>query len=126
MQYRKLGKSTLEISRIGLGGMSLKPGNESAGEVIQKAIEHGINFFDTADLYDKGENEILVGNAIKEFRHKIILATKVGNEWKADGKSWEWNPHKEYILKAVDKSLHRLKTDHIDLYQLHGGTIDDP
>jgi aryl-alcohol dehydrogenase-like predicted oxidoreductase len=126
MQYSKLGHSSLQISRIGFGTMSLKPGNKSAELIIEKAIEHGVNFFDTADLYDKGENEIMVGKAIRDHRRKIILATKAGNEWKVDGSSWQWNPRKEYILKAIDKSLQRLKTDYIDLYQLHGGTIEDP
>ena len=126
MEYRRLANSTLEISRIGFGTMSLKPADDSARLVIHKAIAHGINFFDTADLYDKGENEILVGKAIKTHRQKLILATKVGNEWNADGKAWSWNPRKEYILKAVDRSLQRLGTDYIDLYQLHGGTIEDP
>jgi aryl-alcohol dehydrogenase-like predicted oxidoreductase len=86
----------------------------------------GINYFDTADLYDKEMNESVVGKALKGIRAQIILATKVGNQWRADGSGWDWNPRKEYIMKAVEESLSRLQTDHIDLYQLHGGTIDDP
>src|SRR5690606_22239989 len=57
---------------------------------------------------------------------KIILASKVGNQWRSDGSTWDWKASKPYILKTVDASLARLKTDYIDLYQLHGGTIDDP
>ena len=86
----------------------------------------GINFFDTADLYEKGENERRVGRALKEKRKEIILATKVGNQWRSDGSGWDWNPSKEYILTSVEQSLLRLGTDYIDLYQLHGGTINDP
>lgn len=95
-------------------------------DMIHQAIELGINFFDTADLYDKGMNEVMVGKALKEKRDKIILATKAGNQWRADGSGWDWNPSKEYILKSAEASLKRLQTDHIDLFQLHGGTIDDP
>ena len=68
----------------------------------------------------------MVGRALKEKRTEILLATKVGNQWKADGSGWEWNPKKSYILESVEGSLRRLGTDYIDLYQLHGGTIDDP
>lgn len=126
MVYQQLGKSDLTISRIGFGCMSLKPGNGENKKILHHAIELGINYFDTADLYDKGANEELLGNVFKRKRDKVILATKVGNQWKEDGSSWKWNPHKDYILKAVEKSLQRLQTGHIDLYQLHGGTIDDP
>lgn len=124
MEYKKLGRSDLKISRIGFGCMSLE--EVSAAELLAKAVDGGINFFDTADLYEKGRNEEWVGAALKPVRKKIILATKVGNQWKADGTGWEWNPRKEYILAAVEKSLRRLQTDYIDLYQLHGGTLDDP
>lgn len=95
-------------------------------DMIHRAIDLGINFFDTADLYNKGLNEEMVGKAIKQKRDNIILATKVGNQWRADGSGWDWNPSKEYILQSAEGSLKRLQTDHIDLYQLHGGTMDDP
>ncbi len=126
MKYRKAGKSSLELSEIGFGCMSLRPGDVEATAVIHHAIEKGINFFDTADLYDKGENELLVGKALAGKRKQVILATKVGNQWRPDGSGWDWNPRKEYILASIDRSLERLQTDYIDLYQLHGGTINDP
>ena len=127
MEYQKLGNSSLHISRIGLGCMSLDPERESNGiKIIHRAIELGVNYFDTADLYNKGLNEILVGKALQSKRKEIVLATKVGNQLRADGSGWDWNPRKEYIIKAVEDSLHRLQTDYIDLYQLHGGTIEDP
>jgi aryl-alcohol dehydrogenase-like predicted oxidoreductase len=106
--------------------MSLGQDQQANAELIRQAFEQGINFFDTADLYDRGWNETSVGQSIRDFRKEVILATKVGNQWRADGSGWDWNPRKEYILTAVDQSLKRLKTDYIDLYQLHGGTIDDP
>jgi aryl-alcohol dehydrogenase-like predicted oxidoreductase len=107
--------------------MSLsKTPDAEAAAIIHTAVDAGINYFDTADLYDKGANEELIGKLLKPVRSKIVLATKVGNQWKNDGSGWDWNPTKDYILKAVDESLRRLQTDYIDLYQLHGGTIEDP
>lgn len=126
MEYQQLGKSTLNISRIGFGCMSLKADLAGSNQLIKRATELGINYFDTADLYDKGENEKLIGQALKENRKEIIIATKVGNQWRPDGTALEWNPTKSYILSAVEKSLTRLATDYIDLYLLHGGTIQDP
>jgi aryl-alcohol dehydrogenase-like predicted oxidoreductase len=126
MEYRKLGKSALQVSRIGFGAMSLKSDMGSAKNVLHRALDLGINYFDTADLYEKGENEKLIGAAFKEKRKDVIIASKVGNQWRADGSGWDWNPNKEYILASVEGSLQRLNTDYIDLYQLHGGTIQDP
>lgn len=126
MQYHLLGKSTLSVSEIGFGCMSLGGDQTENTQLIRQAFDRGINFFDTADLYDKGWNEESVGKAVKGFREEVILATKVGNQWKADSSGWVWNPRKSYILEAVNQSLRRLQTDYIDLYQLHGGTIDDP
>lgn len=126
MHYNQLGKSNIKISEVSFGCMSLKGSKKENIQLIHQAIEHGINYFDTADLYDAGENEKVVGEALKGLRQDVVLATKVGNELRADGSGWDWNPRKSYILKAVDKSLKRLKTDYIDLYQLHGGTLDDP
>jgi aryl-alcohol dehydrogenase-like predicted oxidoreductase len=126
MNYRQLGKSDLQISQIGFGCMSLKGGQDENEKIIHRAIELGINYFDTADLYDKGMNEVSVGKALKGKRDEVVLATKVGNQWREDGSGWDWNPNKSYILSCVEGSLKRLQTDVIDLYQLHGGTIEDP
>ncbi|MDP4286083.1 MAG: aldo/keto reductase [Bacteroidota bacterium] len=125
MQYKILGKSTLNISRIGFGCMSLKPGQPDFENLINVAIDKGINYFDTADLYDKGLNEVNLGKALKGKRDQVIIATKTGNQWRADGSGWDWNPRKTYILKSVEESLKRLQIDCIDLYQSHGGTIED-
>jgi aryl-alcohol dehydrogenase-like predicted oxidoreductase len=126
MKYRLLTQSQIKLSEIGLGCMSLRPENANSKLVIEAAISGGINFLDTADLYDEGWNEKAVGQAIKGVRSQLVLATKVGNEWRKDGSGWDWNPRKNYIIKAVEQSLSRLQTDYIDLYQLHGGTIEDP
>ncbi|MFL5739221.1 MAG: aldo/keto reductase [Flavisolibacter sp.] len=126
MEYKQLGKSSLMVSRIGFGCMSLKSSTPDADRILKTAVEEGINYFDTADLYEQGANESMIGKAFRQERKKIIIATKVGNQWKEDGSGWIWNPSKKYILQSVEKSLQRLQTDYIDLYQLHGGTIDDP
>lgn len=125
MRYNQLGNSTLEISEIGFGCMSLSGTEPEQADILHHAMDLGINFFDTADLYNKGMNEISVGKALKAKRNKVILATKVGNQWRPDGSGWDWNPRKDYILNTVEGSLKRLQTDCIDLYQLHGGTIND-
>lgn len=124
---KKLGHSALQVAPIGLGSMSLKGGATKQNvEILQQAIELGINYFDTADLYERGMNEDMIGQALASIRDKVILATKVGNQWRSDGSTWDWKASKPYIIKAVEASLARLNTDYIDLYQLHGGTIEDP
>lgn len=125
MKKRPLGSSDLLVSEIGLGCMSLGTEEENAKSIIDEAIDLGINFFDTADLYDRGLNEEFVGKALKSRRKDIILATKVGNRFEEGKDGWYWDPSKAYIKEAVKNSLRRLGTDYIDLYQLHGGTIED-
>lgn len=125
MNYRTLGKSTINISEISLGCMSLPPIAEEAKQVIDLAVDAGITYFDTADLYDRGENEKVVGEALKAHRNNIILATKVGNRWEDGKDGWGWDTSASYINDAVRQSLRRLQTDYIDVYQLHGGTLDD-
>ncbi len=105
--------------------MSLPSNQIVSDKIIQVALENGINYFDTADLYNKGENEKIVGNALKRNRQNIILATKVGNRLNNSGDGWSWDPTKEWITDAVHASLKRLQTDYIDVYQLHGGTMED-
>ncbi|WP_422123458.1 aldo/keto reductase [Planococcus sp. X10-3] len=126
MKRNPLGNSTLEVSEIALGCMSLPNDENEARAIVDSALDGGINYFDTADFYGKGKNEEVVGNAIGNRRHDIILATKVGNEWHRDSDEVQWNPSKAYIKSQVHESLRRLNTDWIDLYQLHGGMITDP
>lgn len=126
MLYRQLGKSSLQISEIGFGCMSLKENDAANENIIHRAIALGINYFDTADIYQNGQNEICLGKAVRHKRKEIIIVTKVGNQISKDGKGFDWNPRKEHIISSVEESLKRLHTDYIDLYQLHGGTIEDP
>lgn len=126
MKYNKLGKSNLLVSEIGLGCMSLPIDDlKQSVHIVRDAFDFGINYFDTADLYDRGANEELLGKAISGFRQEIVLATKVGNQWQNGVSGWTWNPSRNHILQAVEQSLKRLGTDYIDLYQLHGGTDAD-
>lgn len=120
-----LGKSDLRIQPVSFGCMSLTENSKSNKRLLRKAAEAGVTLFDTADIYQDGINEMLVGAALAPVRHELHIATKVGNQRLPDG-TLAWNPSMAYIMKSVEGSLKRLGTDYIDLYQLHGGTIDDP
>ncbi|WP_284241089.1 aldo/keto reductase [Paenibacillus glycanilyticus] len=126
MKQNRLGNSELVVGEIGLGCMSLGTDEDKAIALIHEALERGVTLLDTADLYDGGRNEELVGKAIQGRREQVVLATKVGNRRIPGQDGWAWDPSKAYILSAVKESLRRFGTDYIDLYQLHGGTIEDP
>ncbi|TDQ41614.1 aldo/keto reductase [Aureibacillus halotolerans] len=126
MKKRQIGNSSLFVSPISYGCMSLGTEEGTAETLIKKALEIGITHFDTADLYDQGRNEELVGKFLHSHRLDVTIATKVGNRFERGKEGWEWAPTKPYILSQVEESLKRLNTDYIDLYQLHGGTLDDP
>ncbi|MEX3715710.1 aldo/keto reductase [Cytobacillus horneckiae] len=125
MKKRQLGTSGIYVSELGLGCMSLGMDEEKAQSIIETALNEGINYFDTADLYDYGVNEKIVGKALKRVREEVVIATKVGNRWNEQKDGWNWDPSKAYIKEAVKNSLNRLGVEYIDLYQLHGGTIED-
>jgi 1-deoxyxylulose-5-phosphate synthase len=126
MKTNRLGNSDLYVSEIGFGCMSLPLNQAESNNLLHRALELGINFFDTADLYQNGENEKMVGHAFKGMREKIILASKVGNRWNDDGKTWRWDPSPTWIKEEIHHTLKRLQTPYLDLYQLHGGTLEDP
>ena len=126
MKKRKLGNSELTISELSLGCMSLPANSNEARPIMEAALDAGITYFDTADLYDKGLNEEIIGTLLKPHRQNITLATKVGNRWIEGQDGWTWDPTPTHIKNGVKASLQRLQTDYIDVYQLHGGTVDDP
>ncbi len=124
MQKRKLGKSNLEVSVLGLGCMGMSFGYGPAGEkqemiaVIRSAVEQGVPFFDTAEVYGPFTNEELVGEALAPFRDKVVIATKFGFDCDA-GKQGGLNSQPEHIRKVVDASLKRLRIQTIDLLYQH-------
>ncbi|MFD1360623.1 aldo/keto reductase [Lentibacillus salinarum] len=126
MNKNQLGQSDLYVSELTLGCMSLGTDSQKAKEIVDHALGAGINHLDTADLYDFGQNEAIVGEAIKGKRDQVILTTKVGNHFNKEKQDWFWDPSKAHIEQGLKDSLHRLGTDYIDFYMLHGGTIDDP
>jgi len=127
MHFHVLGKSTLSVSGVAFGCMSLGKDDKENATLINNAIDAGINYFDTADIYQDGFNEETLGKAVKGKRDRILIASKVGNQRRTDGSgALDWNPTKAHILSSVEGTLKRLQTDYLDLYQLHGGTIDDP
>ncbi|MUV39714.1 Pyridoxine 4-dehydrogenase [Lentibacillus sp. JNUCC-1] len=126
MQKNRLGQSSVHVSNLTLGCMSLGTDPDNVASLIDQALDAGINHLDTADLYDFGMNETLIGDAIHERRKDIVLTSKVGNHFDATKKDWFWDPSKDHIKNGLKESLRRLQTDYLDVYMLHGGTIDDP
>jgi aryl-alcohol dehydrogenase-like predicted oxidoreductase len=132
MQKRYLGKSGLEVSALGLGCMGLSHGygpatdTRQAIELIRAAVERGVTFFDTAEVYGPYLNEEVVGEALKPFRDRLVIATKFGFTFGADNKQQILNSRPEHIREAVEGSLRRLKTDVIDLLYQHRVDPDVP
>ncbi len=128
MEYVNLGSTGLKVSRICLGCMSYGSSKwrdwvldyDASKPFIQRALELGINFFDTADMYSKGESEVVVGRAFKELgtpRDKLVIATKVHNPMGDDPN--QKGLSRKHIMHAIDDSLRRLGVDYVDLYQIH-------
>jgi aryl-alcohol dehydrogenase-like predicted oxidoreductase len=124
MQTRKFGKSNLEVSAIGLGCMGLSFGYGPAVDkqqgisLIRTAVERGVSFFDTAEVYGPFTNEELVGEALAPFRDQVVIATKFGFKIE-NGKQAGLDSRPEHIKEVADASLKRLKTDRIDLLYQH-------
>ena len=132
MQKRKLGKSNLEVSALGLGCMGLSFGYGPATEkqqaisLIRTAFERGVTFFDTAEAYGPYKNEELVGDALAPFRDRVVIATKFGFEFDANGGQSGMNSQPQHIREVAEASLKRLKTDVIDLFYQHRVDPDVP
>ncbi|EHN9376762.1 aldo/keto reductase [Salmonella enterica] len=132
MQKRYLGQSGLEVSALGLGCMGLSHGYgpatdpRQAIELIRAAVERGVTFFDTAEVYGPYLNEDVVGEALKPFRDRVVIATKFGFTFGDDNKQQILNSRPENIRKAVEGSLKRLKTEVIDLLYQHRVDPDVP
>ena len=131
MKYRKLGNTGLIVSEVALGTMQFggrmnmgNLGQEETTRMVKVALDRGINFIDTADVYSLGESETLVGNALKGLRQEIVLATKVrlpmSENFNRSGAT------RVNILREIEGSLKRLQTDYIDLYQVHGWDSNTP
>ena len=119
MEYRRLGSSGLKVSEVGLGSNNFgwRLDEQSSIRVIEHALDVGINFIDTADVYGRGQSEEFIGKAVKSKRAQVLLATKFGNPMGAGPNERGGSRH--YIMQAVEASLKRLQTDYIDLYQMH-------
>jgi aryl-alcohol dehydrogenase (NADP+) len=134
MKYTRLGKTGLQVSRICLGMMSYGTSKwrdyildeDESRPIIQKAVEMGINFFDTANMYSNGISEEVTGRALRDFakRDEIVLATKVYFAW--NDRPNRGGLSRKHIMDEVDASLRRLGTDYIDLYQIHRWDYNTP
>ena len=128
MKYKKLGETGLEVSEVGFGAWAIggnafgnsygSTDDATSMKAIEKALDLGCNFFDTADLYGHGHSEELLGKAFKGKRDRVIIATKVGGDFYQEGQV-QANFQPNYIRFALEESLKRLQTNYIDLYQLH-------
>jgi aryl-alcohol dehydrogenase (NADP+) len=134
MEFVRFGRTGLKVSRLCLGTMTYGSSQWRAWVLdeaesrpfIQRAVEHGINFFDTADMYSLGESERVVGRALKDFakRDQVVLATKVFNAM-GDGPN-DRGLSRKHIMESIDGSLGRLGTDYVDLYQIHRFDYETP
>jgi len=133
MQYATLGNTGLVVSRLGFGALTFTQGNQAlqsvykvgtelAKSLVDRALDAGVNFFDTADVYADGESEVLLGAALKPHRDKVIITTKVGNRG-ADRELLRAGLSRRHVLWSVEQSLRRLGTDWIDCYVAH---CEDP
>jgi aryl-alcohol dehydrogenase-like predicted oxidoreductase len=134
MEYVRLGRTGLKVSRICLGCMSYGSPKwapwvleeEQARPFIRQALELGFNFFDTADVYSLGESERITGAALKEYarRDEVVIATKVRGAMSKDPN--DQGLSRKHIMASIDASLRRLQTDHVDLYQIHRFDYETP
>ena len=128
MEYRRLGRSGVMVSPLCLGAMNFggSTDEKESFAIMQKAVDAGINFFDTANVYNKGESESITGKFLKEnkLRERVVLATKVYS--RVGDLPNEGGATRYHIIRACEDSLQRLQTDHIDLYQLHRPPLTHP
>jgi 1-deoxyxylulose-5-phosphate synthase len=134
MDYVRLGNTGLKVSRLCLGCMSFGSSKwrswvldeAEARPFVQKALEGGINFFDTADVYSQGESEKVVGAALRDFakRHEVVIATKVNGPMGKDANNRGLS--RKHIMDGIDRSLQRLQTDYVDVYQIHRFDYETP
>ncbi len=138
MQYRDLGRTGIRVSEVGFGGWAIGGPSEASGmplgwgrtsdddslTAIRRARELGVTLFDTADSYGFGRSESLLGIVLSRKRQDVVIATKVGNARTSTGE-FRKDFSKQHIFHAVDGSLKRLRTDYIDIYQVHNPTIDE-
>src|SRR5688572_25633756 len=125
MQKRKLGNGNLEVSALGLGCMGLSFGlgpavdKQQAISLIRAAVERGVTLFDTAQVYGPFTNEEVVGEALEPFRDQVVIATKFGFAFDADGKQRGLSSRPEYVREMTEGSLKRLRVEAIDVYYQH-------
>ncbi|PSQ11850.1 general stress protein [Halobacteriales archaeon QS_7_68_65] len=135
MHYRELGDSGVEVSEVGFGAWTVGTdwwgdrSEEEAIEMVRHAFDRGVTFFDTGDVYGHGRSEELVGEALAEVRDEVAIGTKVGYDFYNNPQAGHGELPKvmdaEYLHTAVERSLERLDTDHVDLLQLHNANVDE-
>ena len=128
VEYRRLGRTNLQVSVVGFGSLSIglaSTEQERVTTLLNQALDRGLNMIDTAECYghpDKNHAEVLIGNAIGSRRDEIVLSSKVGHENGHFGQNGDWS--RASLLRTIDRSLSRLKTDYLDIVHLHGCRVE--